>query len=114
MLEAVFGFAMVLSVISGRITLLSQRARIERPLNAANAVMDVIGTIAGLSFWAIIAWGFSALSWYIVLPIILAAAIVGGFLPNPPRFEFFYKIDRVVDASVVLMTIWLWGWNWPY
>jgi hypothetical protein len=113
-LELFFGCAMLLSVISGRITLLSQRSGIQRPLDVRNAVLDVVSTIAGLSFWAIIVWGLSSLNWYVALPIILAAAIIGGFLPNPPRFEFFYRIERFIDFCVVAVTIWLWGWNWPY
>jgi hypothetical protein len=113
-LELPFALAMLLSVISGRLMLLSQRSGIQRPLSAVNAALDIVGLLAGLAFWAIIVWGFSALSWYLVLPIILGAGIIGGFLPNPPRFEFFYRIERFIDLGVVAATIWLWVWNWPY
>lgn len=113
-LELVFTTAMLLSAISGRIMLLSQRSGVHRPLNAANAVLDLIGTVAGLSFWAIIVWGFSALDWYITLPIILGASVIGGILPNPPRFEFFFRLERLIDMGVVALTVWLWAWRWPY
>lgn len=114
LLEIMFALAMVLSVISGRITLLSQRSGIQRPLNSINAALDFVGLVAGLAFWAIIVWGFSALHWYLVLPIIVGAAIIGGFLPNPPRFEFFFRAERFIDLGVVALTIWLWVWQWPY
>lgn len=113
-LELGFAGAMLLSVISGRITLLSHRSGIQRPLDAKNTVLDVVSTVAGLSFWALIVWGFSALSWYVVLPVILGASVIGGFLPNPPRFGFFYRAERLIDVCVVALTVWLWLWNWPY
>lgn len=116
MLEVSFAAVMLMQVIIGRVTLLNQRSRhpIQRPLNAANAVLDVVAAVAGLAIWANIVWGFSALNWFEALPIIVVTAIIGGILPNPPRFEFFFRLERFMEFGIVALTCWLWVWNWPY
>jgi hypothetical protein len=113
-LSVIFALGMILSAISGRTTLLATRGRIERPMNAMNAVRSVIGIFAGLCFWVLILWGFSSLAWYIALPIILAAGIVGGSIVNLTTFVFFYRSEWVVDVASLAITGWLWIIHWPY
>lgn len=105
---------LLLSAISGRITLMQVRGGIQRPLNAVNAVGDVIGTVAGLCFWALIIWLFGTISWYIALPGVLIVGFAGGLVVNHSTMGFFFSIERILDLLVVLLTMWLWYQFWPF
>ncbi len=110
----IFALGMLLSAMSGRTTLLATRGKVSRSLNAANAVRDVVGTVAGLCFWVLIVWGFSALNWYVALPTILVAGIAGGMVVSPATFAFFHRVEPLLDVATLGVTGWLWAAHWPY
>ncbi len=113
-LAIILAVGLLTSAISGRVTMLAARGGVRRPLNPLNAVRDIVGIVAGLSFWALVLWGFSSLDWYVVLPIALVAGMAGGIIANPPRWAFLYRFEPVVDALTVGVTGWLWVARWPY
>lgn len=114
MLYVLLGLGLFLAGISGRVTTLAVRSGIERPLNAAHALRDAVGTVAGLCFWALAIWGFSSLTWYLVAAEMLGLGAIAGLAANPPRFGFFYKAEPVCDVAVVCITGFLWIAYWPY
>jgi hypothetical protein len=59
-------------------------------------------------------WGFSSLSWYVVLPVALVAGAAGGIVANPPRAAFFYRFEPVVNLVTLGTTGWLWMKHWPF
>ena len=110
----IFAIGMLASAIVGRVTTLAVRGRVSRPLNGWNAAKDAVGLVAGLCFWVLILWGFSALDWYVALPVILVAGLVGGVVANPPRFAFFHRFELIFDLATLAITAWLWVEFWPY
>ncbi|HEX8669829.1 MAG TPA: hypothetical protein VF727_15795 [Allosphingosinicella sp.] len=106
--------ALLTSAISGRVTMLAARAGVRRPLDPLNAARDVLGIVAGLSFWLLLLWGLSSLDWYIVIPIALGAGMAGGIIANPPRWQLLYRFEPVVALFTLGSTGWLWVARWPY
>ncbi len=94
--------------------LIAKRSGIHRPLNAANAIRDVIGIAAGFCFWALVVWGFSGLRWYVAALIVLAAGFCSGLIVNRWSFALFFRVEPLVDLLTLSMTGWLWVAHWPY
>lgn len=113
-LAIILAVGLFTSGISSRVTQLAHRGRVSRPLKASNSVRDIVGLFAGLSFWALVLWGFSSLDWYVVLPIAVVAGSAAGVIANPPRWEFFYRFEPVVNLVTLGVTGWLWATHWPY
>ena len=110
-LYALFCIAMLLQVITGRTQLLALRGYI---VDTSGVIASLIAITSGISFFAVIAWGFASLHWYIALPIILLGGLISGTIVTLKSFAFWYQTRALVDFIAVALTIFLWVWYWPF
>lgn len=110
-LYVLFCVAVLLQVTVGRTQLLATRGRIR---DNSGVLASLIGIAAGISFFAVIIWGFASIRWYLVLPTILAAGLISGFIVNLSSFAFWYRAKALVDLIAVALTVFLWVNYWPF
>ena len=110
-LYLMFLAAMLLQVIAGRTQLLAMRGGIR---DSSGLLSSLIGIVAGLSFFAVIIWGFATLHWYFVLPAILVMGFISGLVVNLRSFAFWYQIRPLIDTVVIGVTAFLWAHYWPF
>jgi hypothetical protein len=111
MLYALFVVAMVAQVIVGRTHLLAVRGRVS---DTSGFVSSLIGIGAGLSFFAIIVWGFATFHWYVALPTIIVMGFMSGIFVTARSWIFWYQSKAVVDFIALALTLFLWWRYWPF
>jgi len=110
-LYALFVAAVVAQVIVGRTHLLAVRGHI---VDRTGVVASLIGIAAGLSFFAVVVWGFAAFHWYYVIPTLLVMGLISGMIVTRTSWAFWYQAKAVVDFVAVALTVFLWWAHWPF
>lgn len=108
---ALFVVAMVVQVIVGRTQLLAVRGGVP---DTSGISSSLIGIAAGLSFFAILVWGFATFRWYFALPTIVVIGTMSGMIVTLRSWAFWYAIKTVVDLLAFALTVFLWWWYWPF
>lgn len=108
--EILFALGMLLSVLVGRTQLLAMRAHIP---DRSGLMASLIGIVSGLSFFAILVWGFATIAWYSAIGLALGMALLSGFLVDR-NFAVWYQLKALVDAATVGLTVYLWFGRWPF
>lgn len=106
--EILFAVGMLLSAIVGRTHLLAMRGQIP---DRSGAFAGLIGIASGLSFFAILIWGFATIAWYSTIGLALGAALLSGLLVDR-YFAVWYQVKTLVDAATVGLTAFLWFSRW--
>jgi hypothetical protein len=109
-LYVLFLVAMLLQVTVGRTQALAMRSYIP---DRSGLVAALIGIAAGVSFFAVIVWGFAWMPWYFVLPTIIFTGAISGFIVGRNSFAFWYQVRSLVDLAAAALTIFLWWKYWP-
>ena len=110
-LYALFVLAMLAQVTSGRTQLLAMRGHI---VDRSGLIATLLGIASGLSFFAVIIWGFASLHWYVALPTVIVMCFSAAFIVHLRSFAFWYQMRALVDLVTVVLTIVLWVIYWPF
>jgi hypothetical protein len=107
---AVFIVAMLLGVLTARVSTIGARGGIE-PTRRSTAF---IAFIAMLATFAIIVWGFASLSWYWPVGTFLVVSVLAGFAISRENWSFWYQVNLFLQLAVILIATYLWCWHWPF
>ncbi len=106
----VFVVAMVLGLVSSRVTLLWARGGV------TSEAMVRAGLGAALTFvlFFLFVWGFSSLSWYWPIIAFAIGTVICAIVVTQPSWPTLYSIQPALDAVVIGLGLYLWIWHWPF
>jgi hypothetical protein len=103
--------ALTLGIATARISTIRSRGGSQ---GYEGVVRSITSFVAMLTCFALIVWGFAALSWYWPIAIFVVASVIVGIVINRTSWPMFYLVQPLISLGTIGIGLTLWIAYWPF